>query len=101
VPARAVLEGPQGKYVYIAADGKATPRPVTVGDQLADGWIITKGLAAGDALIVDGMARIFFPGAPIQLGAASAPAGAGSGPGGAASAPARVASAPASAHAGK
>ena len=73
VPARAVLEGPQGKYVYIAADGKAAPRPVTVGDQLADGWIITKGLAAGDALIVDGMARIFFPGAPIQVGAASAP----------------------------
>ena len=73
VPARAVLEGPQGKYVYIAADGKAVPRPVTVGDQLADGWIITKGLAGGDALIVDGMARIFFPGAPIQLGAASAP----------------------------
>ena len=75
VPARAVLEGPQGKFVYIAAGGKAMPRPVTVGDQLADGWIITKGLASGDALIVDGMARIFFPGAPIQVGAASAPAG--------------------------
>jgi membrane fusion protein, multidrug efflux system len=73
VPSRAVLEGPQGKYVYIAAEGKAAPRPVTVGEQLADGWIITKGLTAGDALIVDGMARIFFPGAPIQVGAASAP----------------------------
>jgi membrane fusion protein (multidrug efflux system) len=76
VPARAVLEGPQGKYVYIATDGKAAPRPVSVGEQLADGWIITKGLASGDALIVDGMARIFFPGAPIQVGSASAPAGA-------------------------
>ena len=76
VPSRAVLEGPQGKYVYIAADGKAAPRPVTVGEQLADGWIVTKGLAAGDALIVDGMARIFFPGAPIQPSAASAPAAA-------------------------
>ena len=75
VPARAVLEGPQGKYVYIATDAKALPRPVAVGEQLADGWIITKGLANGDALIVDGMARIFFPGAPIQVGAASAPAG--------------------------
>lgn len=81
VPARAVLEGPQGKYVYIAAEGKATPRPVVVGDQLADGWIVTKGLADGDALIVDGMARIFFPGAPVVVGApggaaASAPAAA-------------------------
>jgi membrane fusion protein, multidrug efflux system len=73
VPARAVLEGPQGKFVYLAAEGKALPRPVTVGEQLADGWVISQGLANGDALIVDGMARIFFPGAPIQAGAASAP----------------------------
>lgn len=71
VPARAVLEGPQGKFVYLMADGKALPRPVTVGDQVADGWIVTKGLAAGDNLIVDGMARIFFPGAPVVLAPAS------------------------------
>lgn len=76
VPTRAVLEGPQGKYVYLAADGKAVPRPVTVGDQLADGWIITGGLKDGDPLIVDGMARIFFPGAPVQLAAAPAAASA-------------------------
>jgi membrane fusion protein, multidrug efflux system len=76
VPARAVLEGPQGKFVYVAAEGKAMPRPVTVGEQGADGWIITKGLAGGDALIVDGMARIFFPGAPIMMAPASAPASA-------------------------
>jgi len=42
---------------------------------MADGWIISQGLAAGDQVIVDGMARIFFPGAPIQVGGASAPAG--------------------------
>ncbi|MED5618311.1 efflux RND transporter periplasmic adaptor subunit [Ideonella sp. BN130291] len=74
VPTRAVLEGPQGKFVYVVADGKALPKPVTVGDQLADGWIISKGLAAGDPVIVDGMARIFFPGAPVQVGAAAASA---------------------------
>jgi membrane fusion protein (multidrug efflux system) len=73
VPARAVLEGPQGKFVYVADGGKAMPRPVQVGDQLADGWVITQGLKAGDPVIVDGMARIFFPGAPIQVGAPAAP----------------------------
>jgi membrane fusion protein (multidrug efflux system) len=78
VPTRAVLEGPQGKYVYVMADGKALPKPVVVGDQLADGWIITKGLAAGDNVIVDGMARIFFPGAPVQLAQAAPPAPGGS-----------------------
>ena len=66
VPTRAVLEGAQGRFVYVAQDGKAQPRPVQVGDQLADGWIIKQGLSPGDLLIVDGTARIFFPGAPIQ-----------------------------------
>jgi len=78
VPTRAVLEGPQGKFVYVAADGKALPKPVVVGEQLADGWIVSKGLASGDSVIVDGMARIFFPGAPIQLAQAAPPAAAGS-----------------------
>ncbi|HUG23745.1 efflux RND transporter periplasmic adaptor subunit [Piscinibacter sp.] len=76
VPTRAVLEGPQGKFVYVMADGKALPKPVEVGDQLADGWIVTKGLAAGDAVIVDGMARIFFPGAPVVLAQAASAASA-------------------------
>ena len=80
VPTRAVLEGPQGKYVYLAQGGKAAPRPVVVGEQLTDGWVITKGLATGDPVIVDGMARIFFPGAPIAVGAASAPASAAASP---------------------
>lgn len=80
VPTRAVLEGPQGKFVYLMVDGKAMPRPVTVGEQLADGWIITKGLAAGDNVIVDGMARIFFPGAPVQLAQAAPPPASGAAP---------------------
>lgn len=78
VPTRAVLEGPQGKFVYLMAGGKAQPRPVKVGEQVGNGWIITKGLSAGDQVIVDGMARIFFPGAPVRLAQADAPAAPGS-----------------------
>jgi len=75
-----VLDGPQGKFVYVAADGKAAPRPVQVGDQIGDDWVVNSGLADGDRVIVDGMARIFFPGAPIRIvlapaGGASAPPG--------------------------
>lgn len=73
VPSRAVLEGPQGRFVYVVADGKATPKPVQVGEQVGDRWIIEKGLAEGDPVIVDGMARIFFPGAPVTV---APPAGA-------------------------
>src|SRR4030095_13582808 len=81
VPTRAVLEGPQGRFVYVVADNKAMPKPVQVGDQIGDQWIINSGLSAGDQVIVDGMARIFFPGAPVQI--AQAPAGGASAPAGA------------------
>ena len=75
VPTRAVLEGPQGKFVYLAVDGKAQPRPVKVGDQIGDRWLVTEGLKQGDPVIVDGVMRI-GPGAPVQVAPASAPAAA-------------------------
>ena len=77
VPQRAVLDGPMGKYVYVVGkgqDGKpaAEQRPVVPGEWVtltskdANGWIIRQGLKAGDQVIVDGMARIFAPGQPVQ-----------------------------------
>lgn len=87
IPQRAVLEGPQGKFVYVAGkskDGKdvAIPRPVVVSDWVTlDGeklWVVDSGLAAGERVIVEGMAKIFpIPGgAPIMVGP---PAGAAPG----------------------
>ena len=68
VPQRAVLEGPQGKFVYVlSAESKADPRPVQVGEWTGDDWIINAGLKPGDKVIVDGVARIFAPGSPVQL----------------------------------
>jgi membrane fusion protein (multidrug efflux system) len=75
VPQAAVLDGPQGKFVYVPGkdkDGKdvALPRPVVVGDW-TDGdsnrWVVESGLKPGDAVIVDGIARVMFPGQPIQV----------------------------------
>ena len=89
VPQVAVLDGAQGKFVYVAEkdkDGKdvAGVRPVTLGEWVVqDGanlWIVDSGLKPGDAVIVDGVAKL-RPGAPIKLG--GAPAGApGAAPGG-------------------
>ena len=68
VPQRSVLEGPQGKFVYVmSAESKADPRPVQVGDWVGDDWIIQSGLKPGDKVIVDGVARIFAPGSPVQV----------------------------------
>jgi membrane fusion protein (multidrug efflux system) len=68
VPQRAVMEGPQGKLVYVVGkDGKAEPRPVTLGEWSGVDWIVLSGLAAGDKVIVDGLLKV-FPGAPVQVG---------------------------------
>jgi membrane fusion protein (multidrug efflux system) len=83
VPQVAVLDGTQGKFVYVAGkdkDGKdvAQVRPVTLGAWVeAEGvnlWIVESGLKAGDTVIVDGVARL-QPGAPIALGAPGTPPG--------------------------
>lgn len=77
IPQRAVLEGPQGKFVYVvSAESKAEPRPVTVGEWIENDWIISSGLKAGDRVIVDGVMRI-GPGAPVQVAAPAADTGKG------------------------
>ena len=74
LPQRAIVEGPQGKMVYVLSkDSKAEARPVTVGEWSGADWIIASGLAPGDKVIVDGIARIFFPGQPVQVGDPNAP----------------------------
>lgn len=95
VPQVAVQDGPQGKFVYVTGkdkDGKdvAVPRPIALGDWVTmDGanlWIVESGVKAGDAVIVDGIARL-QPGAPIQLGGPGSP-GAPGAPGAAGAPPA-------------
>ena len=74
VPQRAVVEGPQGKMVYVLSkDNKAEPRPISVGDWSGADWVVTSGVNAGDKVIVDGIAKIFFPGQPVQVGDPNAP----------------------------
>jgi membrane fusion protein, multidrug efflux system len=69
VPQRAVLEGPQGKFVYVVNDkSQAEPRPVEAGEWAGDAWIITKGLNGGDRVITDGVMKL-GPGAPVRIAA--------------------------------
>jgi membrane fusion protein (multidrug efflux system) len=71
VPQRAVLEGPQGKFVYVI-DEKSTaqPRGLQLGEWAGDDWIVTEGLKPGDKVIVDGLMRL-GPGAPVRIADAS------------------------------
>jgi len=67
VPQRAVLEGPQGKFVYVVNEKSAAEaRPVQAGEWSGDQWIITSGLKEGERVIVDGVLKL-GPGAPVRI----------------------------------
>jgi membrane fusion protein (multidrug efflux system) len=85
VPQRAVQEDAQGKFVYVVGTDEqgasiALSKPVEAGqwvEQTTDAgverlWVIRSGLAAGDRVIVDGTARIFYPGMAVDPQLASA-----------------------------
>jgi len=74
VPQRAVLEGPQGKFVYVVNDKSAAePRPVVLGEWAGNDWIVTDGLKPGDKVIIDGLMKL-GPGAPVKIAEAKPPA---------------------------
>ncbi len=67
VPQRAVLEGPQGKFVYIVNEKNlAEARPVELGDWAGKDWIVTSGLKPGERVIVEGVMKL-GPGAPVRV----------------------------------
>jgi len=67
IPQKAVLEGPQGKFVYVVGEkGAAEPRPVELGEWAGADWVVLKGLQPGDKVIVDGLMKL-GPGAPVKI----------------------------------
>jgi len=66
IPAQAVQQGPESKYVYVAQDGKAVMRPVEMGMRVGDDVVIDKGLNANETVIIEGMLRL-YPGATIVV----------------------------------
>jgi multidrug efflux system membrane fusion protein len=78
VPGAALLTGSQGSYVYLVnADNTVSMRQVVAGPTAGDMIAITKGLASGQTVVVDGADQL-RDGAKIMLPQAP---GAGGGPG--------------------
>ncbi len=77
IPQSAVLEGPEGKFVYVVGQGEqgqpvAEMRPIRVGEWVTVGeggagrqWLVHSGLKAGDQLILDNLIKL-GPGAPVS-----------------------------------
>jgi membrane fusion protein, multidrug efflux system len=66
IPQRAVMQGPQGSFVYVVnQDEKVEIRDVVASDWKGNQWLIDTGLSAGDRVVVNGLMRI-GPGAPVK-----------------------------------
>lgn len=67
IPQAAVMQGPQGQFVYaIDAENRASIRPVTIGREVEGGWIVEKGLKAGDRIVREGVIKV-KPGALVTV----------------------------------
>lgn len=94
LPQQAVTRSPQGDLVMVVdAQGKVAPRPVKIGGQRGNQWIVTSGLQAGEQVMVDGFQKLrgdapvkavpwvppgSAPPAPAASGASGVPAAAAS-----------------------
>ena len=77
IPTPAIQRGPNGAYVFVAADNRVAQRPVTVGQQNDTQSVALSGVAAGDKVVTTGFGR-------LQDGARiiASPTGGGGGAGG-------------------
>jgi membrane fusion protein (multidrug efflux system) len=74
VPQRAVVKVPNGHVAWVVgADNRIERRDLVVGEWSGEDWVIEKGLAAGERIVVDGIQRV-SPGLVVVPVAASTPA---------------------------
>ncbi|MEO8714654.1 MAG: efflux RND transporter periplasmic adaptor subunit [Acetobacteraceae bacterium] len=73
VPVAAVQTDQNGSYVLIVgSDAKVRQQPVELGRQIAQDFIVNKGLSAGDRVIVEGIQKV-RPGEVVNAQPAPAP----------------------------
>ena len=58
VPANAILINNEGKFVWVAEDGRATRRNIKVSGYSGTGVVVSEGLKTGDVVIVEGYQKV-------------------------------------------
>ncbi len=66
VPQSAVMQNEGGRFVWVAADGRALQRPIRAGSWVGSDWVVLEGLKGGDKVIVDNLVRM-RPGVAVAL----------------------------------
>lgn len=58
IPTDAVQHGSRGSYVYVIVEGKARVRDLSLGPASGGRTVVTKGLAAGEPVVLEGLDRL-------------------------------------------
>ena len=58
IPANAVLINQEGKFVWVAEDGRATRRQISLSGYSGNGVIVSEGLKVDDMVIVEGYQKV-------------------------------------------
>jgi membrane fusion protein (multidrug efflux system) len=67
VPQRAVVDSPFGKVVFVVTkEDTLEPHPVQLDGWSQGNWIVTKGLQAGDRILVEGFIKAHDPGMKVK-----------------------------------
>ncbi|WP_130536344.1 efflux RND transporter periplasmic adaptor subunit [Thiomicrorhabdus indica] len=74
VPQKAVIQNSGQAFVYVIEEGKAQMRPVTLAGNYQDQWLISKGLKAGEQVIIGNIIKL-RPNSPVQVLDKNSPAG--------------------------
>lgn len=68
VPREALLQGPQGPYVYVVEDNRAVTRPLTVGLEGSERVEVLAGVREGEPVVVVGQHRLRPGRAVVPMG---------------------------------
>jgi multidrug efflux system membrane fusion protein len=64
---KAVLTDQDRKYVFVVGEGNRAQRKTIVLGRIADGFrVVESGLDVNDRVVVHGVQKVFFPGAPLN-----------------------------------
>lgn len=67
IPDKAIMQGPEGAFVYtLGENGAAAVQPIVIGELHEGARIVESGLKAGDKVIVEGMIKV-QPGKPVTI----------------------------------
>jgi len=67
IPQGSVLQTQQGALVWVVgADSVVQPRPVTLGEQMGNAYLVESGLQPGERIITEGVIKV-RPGAPVAV----------------------------------